>query len=230
MRKTIFLPLVLLILLIANVLTQDDDDDDGDEEDEDSGNYINGFENFDNGYFPMGSENFEELPGGVYDPESEADPIDYMDSTKNPSVSSRFSLPSLVRSHRDPDTIINNGDRPLLHSSSFNVNNDQQHDDPPVIRNDPNLLNARPEDSYDPDRRRRYTGYDDEEESGLNSHEDAPVIPRDMNQDYDRFPKGSFYGFDGFYGNSKRVHDRLFPTFPAKASDTRPPCDGDCDE
>lgn len=225
MRRTIFLPLVLLLLLISNVLTQDDEDDEGDDDDDDSGNVINEFDNFDNGYFPLGSENFDEIPGGLFESDSDGDPIDYMDSNKNPSVSPRFSLPSLLR-HHEPDTIINNGERHHFHSSSHNVNNDQV-EDPPAIRNDPDLLNAHHGDSYDPDRRRRYTGYDDED-SGPGGHEDSGAA-HDMNQDFDRFPKGSFYDFDGLYGNSKRVHERLFSPYKGKTS-SRTPCDGGCDE
>lgn len=233
-RRLIFCQLGLLLLLISNVVTQDDDDEDAggeDEDDDDSGNYINSFDNFDNNYFPMGSDNYEELPGGVFDADSDGDPIDYMDSTKNNHrVSPRFSIPSLIRSNsREHDTLLNRGNGPLVHAPQFDFPEHQE--DRPVVRNDPNLLNAHPFDSYDPDRRQRYAGYDEEHEGSPASQEEATSTSRDMNQDYDRFPRGSFLEYDGFPGDPKRVvHDRRFPQFKMNLPHPSLPCDGDCNK
>lgn len=227
MRKTILVPLVLLLVLVSNVLTQDEDDEEEEGEDEEeSGNYVNNFDSMGSSFFPMGSENIEELPGGVFDTDSDGDPIDYMDSNKNPAISSRFMIPSLLHL---PKMSGDSEDRPFPPSQQFHFPSDFQQEDLPSINNEENDHH---EDTYDPDRRRRYTGYDDEQERRSAGYDESGSgSDRDMNQDYDRFPRGSFYGMDGFYaGDSRRVHGRLLAPFRGKPFAPRTPCDGGCDE
>lgn len=230
MRKSLFLPLALLLILLSSVRAQDDEDDEEAEEDDESGgNDVNAFDaGYDSGFFPMGSENFEELPGGVFDPDtdSDGDPIDYMDSMKNPSVSPRYMLPSLLHLpkvssrdfHEDP---------PFPTSDHhFHFPNRYQQEDPPSIPDDSDDQDQ--QDSYDPERRRRYTGYDDVREQASGYGEAGSA--HDMSQDYERFPKGSFYGMEGLYGrDSRRTRDRLFVPFKSKSFAPRTPCDGGCD-
>ena len=249
-HKHLFLPLVVIcFLLVSHVLTQDDDDETDDDEDS---NFVDNYDGYENdeggedggGFFPMGSENFEEIPGGIFeqDADSDVDPIDFMDSNKKSSVALRNVLPTLMRPYpKDADqTVIHDPPVPFLPSK---VPNDVHSNHPGIseghlmIKDLPSLINRHP-DSYDPERRSRYTGYDDELEDDSSTDAESRSTepdsePRDdFNQDFDRFPRGTFYGFDGFYGDAKLMHDRLLMNSHLKMKPfyrQNIPCEGDCD-
>ena len=235
-RRQILLPCFLtcsiaLLLLASGARTQEEDgEDEADDDDDVGGDSSGGYDNYDGGsFFPMGSENFEELPGGVYDSDDlDSEQMDFMDSRKNPSVTPRFSLPSLMRMRRPvhPNGLF-----------SFDHHNRQQEDLPsPAFNHDPDLLKvhaplSRDEDAYDPERRRRYTGYDEEHEDSPGTQADPRQTEGDLSQDYDRFPRGSFYPLSSFHTESRHLHDRLHPSFRRKVVDSMGvPCDSGCDE
>ena len=206
-KHFLHLTLLLLLLLAARVRPQEEEEDDDGGGDEDEGEESaagdgGGFDGFDNGFFSPSSSNFDELPGGVFD--SDSDPIDYLDSSKHQSVSPRFSLPSLLR---------------MRHSLSYPFPGDKAFQQTPVYAHAPNLLHGQDhEDTYDPERRRRYTGYDEE-------HEDSPATQPesgDVREDLEVFPRGSFLPLHRLPGAGMPM---LLQSRGRKL-----PCDQGCDE
>lgn len=235
--------------------SQDDDDDD----DDDGGG--NGFSDDDNeldgggGFFGMGSNNYEEIPGGIYGDDGE-DSMDFMASRKRPSI-----IPAFLKqgNQRIPeDVIINNNGRPHVSfdgpGEEFTVNDGRFHHPRhhPRFSSHDSSDSGRGDDEYDPDRRRRYSGYDPVDDprasqrhqmfrqqrqtlpidfigsSRLHSHPHEAAF--DVSQDYDRFPKGSFFGLDGFYGNSKLVHNRAFSPYGVQTISRKEPCNTGCND
>ena len=271
-----------LSLFIPPVTAQDDDDeDDGEFGDDDNDVESDGG----GGFFGLGSSNFDEIGGGLFGD----DGMDFMDSKRR----NRF-IPNFFRRPGDGSTIIDNTDegtpviikngegaegsnhKPYVHfypkesdfrSAERDAERDFHHPrHHPRFSGDKGSQSKKQsdEDEFDDDRRRRYSGYDAEDDPKHNfqvkphyPREDPMAMTRNflsqekqilsrhpyeaafqVSRDFDRFPKGSFFGLDGLYGESRLVHDRPFPPLRihtmsnlARMSDYQQrPCDRGCDE
>lgn len=106
-------------------------------------------------------------------------------------------------------------------------------------------LREQPLDPFDPEKRSRYSGYEHKHslEKGF-----TPLHPRAALSNFDvdpsfmnhfesslasdphnSFPRGSFYGLDGFYGNSRLIRDKLLSPYSLKTASKKMPCDSGCD-
>ena len=96
-------------------------------------------------------------------------------------------------------------------------------------------------DPFDPEKRSRYHGYDHKQHS-LDKAFSTPFHPLVVDpfhqfeqslsalssDPHNAFPRGSFYGMDGFYGNSRLVRDKLLSPYALKTTSRKMPCDSGC--
>lgn len=277
----LFLVIVSLSVMIpANVKAQEDDEEDDDDGDGGGAGFDDGNELDGGGFFGMGSNNYEEIPGGIFGGEEDGESMDFMASKRRPSI-----LPSFLSRNKDYDAIVQNNQdsfishktkMPLVHfdgpgeefredeGRNFNPRHhprfsaeEVNHGSYGSASSDGRTTSNDDSEEYDPDRRGRYEGYDSSDDaphkmvqtreedtlhgkvyrqSLVNNHDFStePLSNHeanfDVSQDYDRFPKGSFFGLDGFYGNSKLVHERMFSPFGVKTTSRKLPCDSGCDD
>lgn len=242
---TLFLLFLSLSVMTPSTRAQDDDDDDDDGDgDNDFAEDANDLG--DGGFgFGMGSNNYEEMGGGLF--ANDDDSLDFMASKRRPSI-----LPPFLRGRKNNDdnqVVINDQVQPMVNFNGQDfVQQEATGSNFPHPRHHPRFSQENDQD-YDEDRRRRYSGYGDEhdvqsrEEDTMHRQrspeQDSFLAPLhrhpheanfDVSQDFDRFPKGSYFGLDGFYGDSKLVHDRIFSPFKVETTSRKVPCDSDCDD
>lgn len=244
-----------MISFPSRIRAQDDDDDDEEEgggafDDEDAGVVSDG------GFFGMGSENYEEMPGGIFGGGDE-ESMDFLDSKRRPSY-----IPSFLKNqNKDTEIIHNNQESPVsaddgkggyVHFDASSQEYASNEGRLPHPRHHPRFSGNDQENNedYDQERRRRYSGYNKEDDprnqpqQRVQDHQSTMSADQtrhpfesafDVTQDYDRFPRGSFFDVDGFYGTSRLPQDshvpsRLIPSFRMKPMLGKQSCDEGCNE
>lgn len=104
-------------------------------------------------------------------------------------------------------------------------------------------------DAYDPEKRNRYSGYDSKDKfqggftpmvhKSSRDHSPLPQMHSQLNHPFSSalspdphnvFPRGSFFGLDGFYSDSKLMRDKLLSPYTLRATSRKMPSDSECDD